>query len=340
MKNTLKTIGKYLLFIAIAGTLLFLAFKNTDPQQLWQDLKKADYSYVLLSMVMGYVAIVSRGARWLLMLEPLGYKAKFWNSVHSVSVLYIVNLAVPRAGELARCTSMNQVEDIPIDKLFGTVLLERVIDFVMLFLVMGTAFILHFDDFFSLFNLTFTNSDTAAEESSNTLKYIALGGAAVFGLVFLIFRKRIINHPKFAPVRSFLNGVKEGFKTFGQMKRKGAFIGHTLLIWVLYFLMVYVVFFSLDATSHLTLSDGLFIMMAASLGIVVPVPGGWGAYHYFVTMALLVLGVERENGLTFATIVHSSQTLMLLLTGLLAFIFLYFERRKTGKLKGKANGAS
>lgn len=334
MVAILKTIGKYLLFITIAGGFLFLAFKNTDPQQLWDDLKKADYTYVLLSMLMGYIAIVSRGIRWLLLLEPMGYKAKFWNSIHSVSVLYIVNLAVPRAGELARCTSMNQVEDIPIDKLFGTVLLERVIDFVLLFIVMGAAFVLHFDDFFSLFNLTFTNSDSAAAESSITIKYLFLGGALVVGLAFLIFRKRIINHPKFAPIRKFIQGVVEGFKTFGQMEKKGAFIAHTLLIWILYFLMVYVVFFSLDTTAHLTLSDGLFIMMAASLGIVVPVPGGWGAYHYFVTMALLVLGIERENGLTFATIVHSSQTLMLLITGIIAFIFLYFERRKKGKLNG------
>lgn len=293
---------------------------------------KADYTYVLISMTMGYLAIISRGIRWNYLLEPMGYKPKLWNSIHSVSVLYIVNLAVPRAGELARCTSLNQVEDIPIDKLFGTVLLERVVDFMLLIVLMGFTLILHFDNFFDLFSIAFTNQEAAAAESSNYIKYIFLGGGFLIVAVFFAFRKRIINHPKFAPVRNFLLGMKEGFITFRKMKSKTAFIAHTLFIWIMYFMMVYVVFFSMDKTAHLTIQDGLFIMLAASLGIVIPVPGGIGAYHYLVTIALMVLGLDRDTGFSFATIVHSGQTLMLFGTGIIAFIFLYFERRKKGKL--------
>ena len=326
MNNKTKNILKYVLFIGLALLLLWLAFRNTDPVTLWNDLKEADYRWVILSVVLGYTALMSRGYRWLILLEPMGYKPKAWNSIHAVSTLYIVNLAVPRAGELARCTSLNQVENIPVDKLFGTVILERVIDFIMLFAIISFTFIMYVDELLEFFLIAFDASGTEGQESS--LKYYLLGGVALIAVLFFAFRKNIINHPKFEVVRNFWKGVKEGLATVRTMKRKRAFILHTLYIWLTYYLMVYVVFFAIPETSHLTWSDGFFIMVAASLGIVVPVPGGIGAYHYLVMLAMGILGVTNEDGLTFATIVHSSQTLMLLIAGAIAFLFLNLERRK------------
>lgn len=326
MNSKTKNIIKYALFIGLALVLLWLAFRNTDPVTLWNDLKQADYRWVLLSVVLGYTALMSRGYRWLILLEPMGYKPKLWNSINSVATLYVVNMAVPRAGELARCTSLNQVEDIPVDKLFGTVILERVIDFIMLFSIIVFTFLMYVDELLEFFFIAFDGGETETEPSN--LKFYLLGAVAVLVILFFIFRKPIINHPKFEVVRNFWKGMKEGLATITTMKRKRAFILHTLYIWLTYYLMVYVVFFAIPETSHLTWSDGFFIMVAASLGIVVPVPGGIGAYHYLVMLAMGILGITNEEGLTFATIVHSSQTLMLLIAGALAFLFLNLERRK------------
>jgi len=307
-----------------------MAFHNQDPEKLLNDLKSADYRWVLLSVIIGYTALMSRGYRWLILLEPLGYKPKLWNSIHSVATLYLVNMAVPRAGELARCTSMNQVEDIPVDKLFGTVILERVIDFIMLLGIITFTFLMYVDELIAFFELAFAGSGAAVSEGNSFKLYLIIAFFLV-AVAFLTFRKRIINHPKFEAVRNFWNGIKEGLKTIKTMKRKGSFIAHTLYIWTCYYLMVYIVFFAIPETATLSWSDGFFIMVAASLGIVVPVPGGIGAYHYLVMIAMGILGLTQEDGLAFATIVHSSQTLMLLIAGAIAFLFLYLERRKIGK---------
>lgn len=328
MKPVVKNTLKYIAFAGLAALLLFLAFRSADPQKLWADLKNAHYGWVLASMAMGYAAIVSRGYRWRLLLEPLGYRPSFWNSVNSVSVLYFVNLALPRAGEVARCTSLNQVEDIPVNKLFGTVLLERAVDFLYLIVVMLFAIGINAERFTSLFDRAFA-ADPGTEESGLAVwKWLVVGFLAIGAVVLLLLRKRIIASPAFAKIRDFYSGLKEGFKAIFQMKKQFAFWFHTTFIWANYFFMVYVCFFAIDETAHLTLADGFFIMVAASLGIVVPVPGGIGAYHYLVSLALVVIGLSYDVGLSFATIVHSAQTLMLFGTGALAMLFLYLERRR------------
>lgn len=321
VKNTLK----YLAFAVLAFALLFMAFHNTDPAKLLSDLKHANYSWVLLSIAIGYSSHISRAYRWRLLMEPMGYHPGFWNTVHSTFTLYFVNLALPRAGEVARCTSLNQVENIPVNKLFGTVLIERSIDFVMLFIVMSIAAFLNIDRFYQLFDLAFSNQQ---EVQSSDFKFYILGFFLLIALLGLAFRKKIIAHPKFNSVRNFYHGLKEGFQSIFKMKRQGAFWLHSIYIWACYFLMVYVCFFSIEPTAHLTIADGFFIMVAASLGIVIPVPGGIGAYHYLVSLALTVLGLQLEEGLTFATIVHSSQTLMLFTAGSVAAIALSLKRRR------------
>ena len=112
-------------------------------------------------------------------------------------------------------------------------------------------------------------------------------------LMIWVFKNKIVNHPKFAVLRNFWQGIKEGFVSFKKMDNKLAFAAHSIFIWLLYFFMVYICFFSLPETSHLTIADGFLVMTAASLGIVIPAPGGMGSYHYLVTLALVVIGLEN-----------------------------------------------
>lgn len=296
---------------------------------------------------MGYAAVISRGYRWLLLLEPIGYKPKVWSSIHAVSFGYMFNIFVPRGGELGRCGVMSKAENIPADKLLGTVILERVIDFIFLILVVAIAFALNIDEFFKILNTNIEIEGNPADPTQfdlvldQILHYLKLGlmglafAGATFGLFSLVFfREKVIVHPKFTTVRNLWKGIKEGFASVKKLDKKEQFIAHSVFIWLMYYSMVYICFFSLPETSSLSISDGFFIMMAASLGIVIPAPGGIGSYHYLVTLALVVIGLNKSIGFSFATIVHTSQTIMLLLSGLIGLVYFSITRRKD-RLKAK-----
>jgi uncharacterized protein (TIRG00374 family) len=328
LSNTLKNIVKYLVFIGIGGGLLYLALKDTDFEKLMQDFTQAKYEYVIVSMVMGYLAFISRGVRWNLLLEPLGKKAKTWNAIHAISIGYFANTAVPRAGELARCTALHSTDKIPVNRLFGTVMLERAIDAAMLLSLMLLTVILEFNDFLAFFAEAFS-ADDAAQSSNAWIWKVAIAVAVLtFFVLLYLLRDKFKNLPLYAKVREFWNGFKEGFKALSQLKSKGAFVAHTLFIWVMYYLMIYVVFFALPATENIDLSSGLFIMIVGGLGMVIPSPGGIGSYHYLVMLGMGVLGISATDGVSFATLVHSGQFVMTILSGLVAVLFIYIEKRK------------
>lgn len=292
-----------------------------------EDFRSADYRYVLLSMAMGYAAFVSRGLRWNLLLEPLGKSAKPWNAIHAISVGYFANAVVPRAGEVMRCTSLKETDDIPLERLFGTVVLERVIDGIFLLSLIFLAFIIQLDNLQTFFDQALAGATGGEGSSGIDLKLIILIALAAFVLLFLIFRKKIQALPIFSKVRELWAGFKEGFKSLSKVQNKWAFFGHTLFIWAMYFLMIYVVIFALPATEDISLGNGLFVMVAGGMGMVVPTPGGIGSYHYLVQLALSVLGVDKADGLTFATLVHSGQLVMTLMAGFVAIPMVYRARR-------------
>ena len=328
MNNTLKSILKYLIFLGLGGGLLYLALKDIDFEKLMEDFAQAKYEYVIASMVMGYLAFISRGLRWNLLLDPLGQKAKPWNAIHAIAVGYFANVAVPRAGELARCTALHSTDKIPVNRLFGTVMLERTIDAFMLLSLMLLTVILEFNNFTAFFTEAFSNQ-TPEEANNSWIWKLAIVLIVLVGLVLLYrVRERFKTLPFYAKVREFWNGFKEGFKALGQLKSKWSFIAHTLFIWLMYYLMIYVVFFALPVTENIDPSSGLFIMIVGGLGMVIPAPGGIGSYHYLVMLGMGVLGISATDGVSFATLVHSGQLVMTILAGLLAFLFIYLEKRK------------
>ncbi len=326
MNKSLKSVIKYLIFLTIAAGLLYLAFKGNDPKQMLADLKQANYMWVILGMGCGYLAFISRGLRWNILLEPLGYKPKPWNSIHSVAVGYLANLAVPRMGEVTRCTAMNNAEEIPVDKLIGTVILERVVDLIMLALAFALAVVLKFSDL-----KQFVLSGLAAKQNQSqglpTWLVVTLVGFVLFAILIFAFRKQLTKHPFYAKLKQLALGIADGFKTILKIKKRGAFIFHTISIWVLYFLMSYVYFFCLPQTAHLGVADGLFMMIVGSLGMIAPAPGGVGAFHAAAIAGLITLGVANSSAASYAVIVHSSQTLMILSTGILSLILLSLARK-------------
>ena len=269
----------------------------------------------------------SRGLRWVILLKNLNFSIGKLNSIYAVAIGYFTNIAVPRAGEITRCTSLNQTEDVPIDKLFGTIILERAIDFIFLISLSLLVLILKFELFTEFLGLIF---------SANTIKvksliYIVIS-AIILLVLFVLLSKRIFQKfTLYKKVKGFIIGMKDGFKSINGLENKAAFWTHTLLIWVMYLMMTYICFFSIEATKMLTLVDGLYTMIIGGYGMVAPVQGGIGAYHYIVKEGLMLINISENSALLFATIVHAAQTLMTLSVGGISILMLFLSKRKAKK---------
>tara|TARA_B100001250_G_scaffold414625_1_gene454840 strand:+ start:1337 stop:2290 length:954 start_codon:yes stop_codon:yes gene_type:complete len=308
---------KSLLFIGLGLFLLFIAFKGIDFKEFLVVLKNISLKWVLLSMLFGYLAFVFRGLRWYLLIKPLGYRPNIFNLINAIAFGYLFNSFIPRSGEVVRCTSLNKVSNIPVSKLFGHVILERLIDFILLFTCILFAFLLNYQDFLD-FATIFTLPN-------NIVLYLTILGM----LVFLIYRfKTYFIKPRHVQqISSFIKGIKEGFLSIQKMPNKLLFWIYTLLIWFCYLMMTVVCFYCFSETLNLNLGQGLFIMVAGGLGMVVPTPTGIGSYHYLVIQALMAISITRETSQFFAIIVHSSQAIMIIVAGFFAMIFLYRQKQ-------------
>ena len=325
MKARIFSLLKYLFFLGIGGLFLYFVFRDQDVDKMLYDLRNAKYGYLILSMIFGYAAYVFRGLRWLLLLKTMNYKTSANHATQAIASGYLANAIFPRAGEIVRCTSLYKVTGIPVNKLFGTILLERAIDLALLVLCVTLSFLLKFSELSNFF--ASLGSEAEPNEASQTpLLIIAL--VLVISLALYYFRNTLRKSKLFLKALSLWEGVKEGFKTAFYMKEKGLFVFHTLMIWVMYLLMTYICFFSIPETSSLTLTDGLYIMVVGGLGMVVPVQGGLGPYHAAVTLGIVSIGLSETTGITLAVLIHSAQTIMIIITGIIAAIVLSFAKRK------------
>jgi hypothetical protein len=326
MKGKLISSLKYLFFLSIGILILYYVFKDLDLKKMIEDIKNADYKYLLASMVFGYLAYFFRGLRWLMLIKTMNYITSVTLATHSIAAGYFANALFPRAGEIVRCTSLYKVTGIPVNKLFGTILLERTIDLVMLVLCIFLSLILKFD---ALSSFAVKALGAESEQESNYTGLIIFLGLFFFFIIVYHFWGRIKQSPAIIKILSLWQGVKEGFQTAFHMEQKALFILYTLLIWFMYLLMTYVCFFSFVDTEGLSLVDGLYITVVGGLGMIVPVQGGLGPYHAAVTLGVVSIGLSEMTGVTLAVLIHSTQSIMILLAGIIATIVLSFAKRTT-----------
>ena len=317
--------------------LLYFAFKGIDFESVKDDFLSAKYSWVILSLVFALIAYISRAMRWILIIEPLDYKPKLSNTFYALMVGYMANFAFPRLGEVTRCASLAKKEKIPVDKLFGTVIIERAVDLISLVILLLILIVFRFETFGIFFSEHIFNP--LGEKITSTLEFskiIWISGISLLLIVivfYLIFREKISQMKIVLKAKEILLGVIEGLKAIYKMKKRGAFIFHSLFIWLNYWVMTWVVVFSLPATSDLKLMDGLFLLVIGGMGMAAPVQGGIGAYHWIVSRGLFTVygTISVENGLVFATISHESQAIFAILLGAIS-LFLIMKKRKNNTL--------
>lgn len=239
---------------------------------------------------------------------------------------YLMNLALPRMGEISRCGVLARYEKISFTKLIGTVVTERIIDVIMLLILTFIVIVTQFGKIIQFLN---NNPEITAKINSIAFSPVAISVIVIIIIVLYLLRKRIKKSAAFSKVNSILSKFGEGLRTIKNMKNKWAFIGHSVFIWIMYYLMLYVVFFSFDFTSGLPAIAGLTTFVLASFGMVAPVQGGIGTWHFMAVQALVVYGIDKSDGLIFAFLAHTSMTFMMIVIGILSLLALPFINRRT-----------
>ncbi len=314
---------------ALAGFFIYITAQKIDFDHVKVILKKTNYFWIFLSMFLSIVSYWIRAKRWNLLLNPIGLHPKTINNFWSIAFGYFMNLTIPRSGEVARATSLYKTENVPVDKTFGTIVLERVIDLVCLLTVIGLSFIFNYEILQKF--LEFGNRESSehpTEKASSNLIYIAI--AVLLGVIILgLFWRRLKRTKLFDKVKNFLLGILEGLKSISKLKKRREFIVWSILLWVCYFLMTYVVFFAFPDTQSLGLREGLFLLVAGSFGMILPVTGGLG-YPYIMSIAFAAMYTinqgdaesGRQIGDYFGLILYLAQIISMITFGLIAMFFI------------------
>lgn len=306
--------------MAIGLGLLYVATKDVDTQMIKDSIAEAKWEWIVVSMALSYFAMILRGIRWNMLLEPLGYRSNTWTNIHSVAFGYCMNNLIPRSGEVARCGLLNRAEHIPVDKLVGTVILERVVDVMILALVIGLTSLLHSEALLSLFDLI-------PGGKGQTLAFLAISG--IVGLTVFIYLLKKFRHIAFiGKVAAFFEGIGSGLRSIFKLKQRFGFIVLSLGIWACWLIMSQCMMYALPVTANMSIVDTLFFMVAGSLGMLIPTQGGLGAYHFMSKVGFEVLGYSGAIGLTFAWISWVGKTILELLVGGIGFFIVTTRKIK------------
>jgi len=268
---------------------------------------------------------MSRAHRWKYTLEPLGYRPRFWNSLFAVMIGYLLNLAFPRLGEVTRCGVMNRYENIPINKLFGTVIAERVADLIIMIVMTSAIIFLQLDILNDMLASMIGPAWDSISFTTMALYCVALftiGGFSVYFLFKLAEKSALM-----AKIKDFIVGIFEGVKSILSMKQKWGFLFHTAFIWVMYVLMFYVSMKSLPETSNVPFLGMLAAFVMGGLSIIF-VQGGLGVYPAAIMAVLMLYEVERADGLALGWIMWTGQTILLIFVGFLSMAILPLYNKK------------
>lgn len=325
MKKVLKNIITLAIFLSIGVFFIWYFVKDLTPQEtseIIDSFRNANYAFVGMSLITGLLSVYFRAARWKMLIKPLGYSPSIWNLNFSVLIAYLSNLALPRLGEVTRCGVLAKYEKIPFQKGFGTVITERIVDVITMAIIMGITITVEFNqvsDFFSNRVIAPMIKKFDIEISD----FIIFGGIAIFVCIALliIFRKRLLNLSIAQKIKEIIRGFGEGVRSISQLKQPVMFVVYTVLIWVMYFSMTYIVFFALPETSQLSLGAGLAALSFGGIAMVIS-QGGIGAYPFFIMETLLLYGISSTAGYAMGWIIWSSQTLMIILGGFVSLILL------------------
>ncbi|MDO7171067.1 lysylphosphatidylglycerol synthase transmembrane domain-containing protein [Mariniflexile sp. AS56] len=315
MNQNIKKALKIILPLLLGVFLVWYSLSKVSIEEIWVYLQKSDYKWIVFGMFLGLLSHLSRAYRWRFQLEPMGYNIKFGNSVMAVFATYLINYTIPRAGEVARASILTNYEGVPFEKGFGTIVAERIADLIVILGIILVTLFLQFDFIYGFF-----------ADKFNPMKIVfGLLALSLMAVIFFRFIKK--SKSQFAiKIKNFVNGLIEGALSVFKMKKKWAFIFHTLFIWTMYVLMFYVTSLSIGDLEGISTGAILIGFISASFSIAAT-NGGIGSYPLAVYAAFSIFGIAQEPSIAFGWIMWTSQTLMVILFGGLSLIYLPIYNR-------------
>jgi uncharacterized protein (TIRG00374 family) len=327
MKGRIISILQYVFFLSLGFGLIWYSSKDlTDAQmdELKNSFAQTRYLYILPVIVTLLLSHYFRALRWRLLMQPMGFFPTATNTYLSVLIGYFFNLLVPRLGEVMKCTMLAKYEKAPADKLIGTIVAERAVDMVCLLLVTVIMLVTQFD----------LLGESALESFSGLIKGMSyvklalyLGGALVIILLIRMLLHRFAHIHVFAGIKRFLKNILLGLTSISKMQGFGWFLMHTLLIWGLYLLSIWLGFKAFPQVAHLSFDPSVAILVFGSLGMIAT-QGGIGAYQFAVQKTLLLYGVTAVTGLAFGWVLWGAQTAIVIIAGVISLLLLPFVNRK------------
>lgn len=322
----MKRIGniiKYVLLLAVSIFLMAYALRSINFAAVKAELARANYFWIWITVLLSIAGYLSRAIRWRMQFVPLGYKPSLGQTYHALMVGYLANIVLPRAGEVIRCTFLKRSGNVPVNVSLGTVITERVIDLILLLTCTGITLLLEFNRLHDFFLDFFSEKYQNFQQNLQTLYLLVT--AAVIGTVFAswyIYKNiaRLRKNLLFQKVTGFVKGLWLGVFSIRKMNQKGAFLFHTIFIWITYYFTTYLIFFALPGTAHLSWQAGMAILVVGGFGMSAPVQGGIGVYHILVRTALLLYAVSLDIGMAYALIVHTTGAILVVVMGVSSLI--------------------
>lgn len=310
-----KEIIKYLIFAAIGVLIVYFIQKNFTFDEFLQNIKLAKIQYVILSVSLGALAVLIRALRWQLLLEPMGYKTNLGNAYHATMSGYLVNLGIPRSGEVSRCAMLAKTDKVPLNVLVGTVLSERILDLFMLALVVFGALLLQFD---LLYGYIYENVIVKIKDNSILLILVSVLG--LLGLVFVLNAKRFFKAD--SGLGKLFLGFFDGIKSVFTLQKPLLFIAYTFGIWVCYWLMTYSILLAFDFTDHLGVAGSFSTLVFSTLGVIIPAPAG-GASIYSIYIGLnQIYNISIAQAKAIAIVMFSSNIIMIIIAGTISYVIM------------------
>ena len=327
MKKNLFNVLKWVAPLLLGAYLIYLPYSSFTEEEryiVYQSIKSADYSFIVLSVILALASHLSRAWRWNYMLSKFENPPSFLTNVAAIGTGYVVNLFVPRGGEVARAGVIRKTNGISLDRGLGTIIAERVLDLIVLLLITAAALLLAAEELLPFFSerLEVLVDGTDAK----MIALILISVLVVFGLIYWAAKRFKV----FQLIKNFVIGLKEGFMTIWTMEKKMLYLLHTLFIWAMYVLMFYVCFHSLEGFDNIALPAVLAAFVAGSFSVAF-VNGGFGAYPYLIAQVLLLFGFSEILGTSIGWILWLSQTLLVIVYGSLSLVLISFNSRLFGK---------
>lgn len=331
----LKTLIQYVIIITVVTLLVWFSLQSlTLPgnasatyNDKWQYLLKtwnsASKGWLTMTAALIMLSHVIRAERWRMLMKSSGHETRTGYNFLSLMAGYLVNLVIPRGGEVSRCYNLYKIDGTPVEVSFGTVVVERIVDLICLLTCIGLAFVIESKKLFS-----FIDTLPFVSQGSRMVSFIFAGTLALsmLALSFWIVKK---NKKINSIVMKLWSGFKEGLLSVFKLKRKGLFVFYSASIWALYFMTSYTIILAFEETRHLEITAVLSIFAIGAIAMAAPLPGGTGSYHVLVPQGLIFLyHIPPAEAVAFTFIFHGWQTAIVIVAGALSLLITSFLVRK------------